>query len=238
MADSKRNALVPRPGTEVAGPGRRTPRVIEEMVRDVLARAMEQGMSQARFRIGDTALREPDYRQILHWAEALGKAPEEVLATLAACRVEPESWERWEAVAFAVEDGAIVSLAWDFERLPLIPETWETGLRIRTLGLRGEWPHDSAALRPSLPQLERLVCPRIGLGSLDLSQVPGLTALECWGNPLTALDLAPVPGLTVLEYDWYVRVLNAPPGLEINGETARSAIEESADDLFDDDIPF
>jgi len=199
MTHREQNALIPRPGTAVTAPGRRTPRVIAEMVRDVLARATDGHLSQARFRIGDYALREPDYRQILRWAEALGEAPEEVLATLAAYRLELDLFEDGEAVAFAVEDGTIVSLAWDLERLPSIPGTWEPGLGIRTLGLGGRWPDESAVLRPRLPRLERLVCPEIGLALLDLSGVPGLTALNCWYNPLTALDLSPVPGLTKLE---------------------------------------
>ena len=178
------------------------------MVEDALALVRKREISAARFRIGEYELREPDYRQIRRWAEALGKSPEEVLATLAACRVELEVnfMEQWEEerepVAFEIKDGYIVSLAWDFNRLPLIPENWEPGLRIRTLGYTGGWPNLSATLRPCLRQLESLVCGNIGISACDLSQVPGLTKLYCIWNNLTELDLTPVPGLTKLYCSW------------------------------------
>ena len=71
MAHGKKDSLVHRPGTGLAGQERRTSPVIARMTRDVLARAAAHGLSQARFRIGEHLLREPDYRQILSWAEAL-----------------------------------------------------------------------------------------------------------------------------------------------------------------------
>jgi len=116
MAADKSNSLIRRPDTGLTSTGRRTSPVITRMTQDVLARARAAELSQARFRIGDYELRGPDYRQILRWAEALGKAPEELLAPLAACRVEPHPWEDWKAVSFKVEDGAILSLAWDLDR--------------------------------------------------------------------------------------------------------------------------
>ena len=155
MENKKKRDLVSRPGTDLAGQQRRTNPVIARMTGDLLARARAHDLSAARFRIGEYLLREPDYRQILHWAEALGMAPEGVLEELAASRVEPKEWEHWmdsEPIAFALEDGAIVSLAWDFDRMPLIPETWQEGLQIRTLGFqKGDWPDASTALRPHLP---------------------------------------------------------------------------------------
>ena len=178
MTDREPNALIPRPGTEVAAPGQRTPRVIAEMVRDVLARATDVHLSQARFRIGDYALREPDYRQILRWAEAAGKAPEEVLAVLNQWQI-PNTWSNEDPTVFRLQDGAIVELDWDFESLSLVPETWEPGLRIRILEFRGPWPDAFTPLRPILPQLTKLFCSDIGLASLDLSSVPALTVLDC-----------------------------------------------------------
>lgn len=72
----------------------------------------------ARFSIGDTVLREPDYRQILLWAEALGMAPEAVLTTLA---------DPWARGFDLTEEGALVNLVWDFERLTPDPHDLVAG---------------------------------------------------------------------------------------------------------------
>ena len=133
MTDETKKALIQRPGTGLAGPGPHTSPVIARMTQDVLARARAGGLGLGRFRIGDYLLREPDYRQIRRWAAALEMAPEALLVDLAACRLEPKSWEDFESIGFALEDGAIVSLAWGFDRLPLIPATWEPGLLVHTL---------------------------------------------------------------------------------------------------------
>ena len=199
MERKKTNAIVHRPGTDVFGLGRGTSPVIARMTRDVLARGGAQALGVARFRIGDHLLREPDYRQILQWAEALGMAPETVLEVLVSSELTTESCGWSEPIAFALEEGAIVNLTWDFDRLPLVPEIWESGLLVRTLGFRGAWPEPAIALRPSLPHLRTLVCGCLGLASLDLSQVPGLTVLDCRGNRLIGIDLSPVPRLTSLE---------------------------------------
>jgi hypothetical protein len=200
MADSKRNDLVVRSSSEIVGTERRTPRVIEQMVRDVLVRASSQAVSSPRFYIGDTALREPDYRQILRWAEAIQQTPEALLATLKVCEAVPEEWEGWPAVALVLADGAMVSLAWDHRELPRLPDVWEPGLLIQKLAINGKVVNDDDpfTLRPNLPNLRTLICPRTGLELLDLDLVPGLTVLDFSYNQLTELDLTPVPGLTTL----------------------------------------
>ena len=201
MADETKNALIQRPGTGLAGTGPHTSPVIARMTRDVLARAQAGGVSLARFRIGEYLLREPDYRQIRRWAESLGMTPEALLAQLAWCRLELFR-EDVEPFEFTIEDGAIVSLVWNFDRLPFCPAPWEPGLLVRALGLvfryLGRRPGPVTPLRPVLPLLQTLICRDLGLESLDLSKAPGLTNLNCGGNILTKLDLSPVPGLTKL----------------------------------------
>jgi hypothetical protein len=199
MEDDKKNQLVRRPGSELGTPGRRTNRVMEGMTRDILARAKAQGLSAARFRIGDYLLREPDYRQIMRWAEAGGMRPEEVLERLAGSVVElPRSEPGIEPIRFSMEDGAMLSVAWDFERFPFTPDSWESGLLIRELGFESTRSNATIILRPNLPMLKTLVCESPRLKVLDLSQVPGLTELICEANDYTELDLTPVPGLTRL----------------------------------------
>ena len=163
---------------------------------DEIPVAKEEDRIEAGFPIGDMLLedllrepekllghmlREPDYQQILLWAEALGMAPEAVLTTLV-----------YEGLD--LEDGAMVGLVWDFDCLPLIPSTWVSGLVIEQLEFRGRWPDTDTALRPVLPSLWRLICEGIGLASIDLSSVPDLLFLACSGNVLSELNLSPAAG--------------------------------------------
>ena len=83
MNEKKENALVPRPSSAVekAVPG--VKRILSGMVSDTLALAKEQrALAPTKFRIGDYEWCEPDYRQILIWAEETGLKPEEVIARL------------------------------------------------------------------------------------------------------------------------------------------------------------
>jgi hypothetical protein len=165
MADSKRNDLVVRSSSEIVGTERRTPRVIEQMVRDVLVRATSQAVSSPRFYIGDTALREPDYRQILRWAEATEQTAESLLAKLKVSRIEPDAdfGAVWPAVAFVLADGAMTSLVWDHDLLPRLPDIWEPGLLIQKLAVKEQEvvnDDDPFTLRPNLPNLRTLICKR------------------------------------------------------------------------------
>ena len=151
-------------------------------------------MPGGKFRIGKHALRDPDHRQILLWAGALGLEPAEVIQ-----RLESSSWEHpyWGTTGFTVENGSIVTLAWDFDRLPLSAFAWVDGLTIREIGFRGA-PKTPPSLKLKLPSLVRLVCPSKSLVELDLSGTPALAELDCSCNQLTRLDLSKVPALTHL----------------------------------------
>ena len=176
------------------------------MTRDVLARTRSREVSQVRFKLGDYEFREPDYRQILRWSEQLvwlAKAapenllPEHLLEVLQE-RVKHEEYR------LTVEDGAITTLVWDIPWLMQPPpSTWEAGLVIEELCIRGVWPRKEPSLRPALPRLRvlELQTPkgcRGSLRTLDLSLVPGLVRLRCGVNELTELDLSGVRGLTEL----------------------------------------
>ena len=197
--DSRSNAIVPRPGTDLAETGRRVNPVIARMARDVLALAESQGLSAARYRIEEYLLREPDYRQILDWAAALGRAPEWVLKQLADSRLEPAVWDFFDPITLVIEDGTIRSLTWDFERLPLVPRHWQEGLLIRSLGLTGTRSDSRQTLRPDLAWLQILVCRNFEITNIDLSRTPELIKLDCGDNQLTALDLSPGQALTKLD---------------------------------------
>ncbi len=202
MEDEKKNKLIRRPGSDLSKPGRPANRVREGMTRDALVRAKARDLSAARFRIGEHLLREPDYRQILRWAEAGGMRPEEVLQRLAESVFELTRSKdpNDPLIRFSIEDGALLSVVWDFELLPFIPDSWVFGLLIREFGFYGVGPDAINILRPDLPMLTVLACARGSLERLDLSKVPGLTKLTCLGNKqLTELDLTPVPDLIRLD---------------------------------------
>jgi hypothetical protein len=170
MSQDDKKALVPRPGSEIARPSNRRNPVISRMSRDLLARAQAQELRAARFRIGEYELREPDYKQVLQWAESLGITPEAVLVELGMCRIEPTPLEKVEPIAFRVADGAITSLAWDFEYLPQCPEPWQSDLVIQMLGLEGGWRVGGE----SLPHVTNL---RLTFGKLNTLRCSGLVLL-------------------------------------------------------------
>ena len=195
--------------------------VLARMSSDVLAivRAKDRELEQARFRIGEYEFREPDYRQILRWAEALNLSPEQVLASLEASKFQPGYGEIH--VELGVVDGALSSLVWDLTKLPLGEFGWDGEVRAHTMAFLSDEPLQRLPrdLPPSLrtlvfaglrlegldlsavPQLTKLRCDANQLTKLDLSAVPQLTEFSCSGNELTELDLSVVPQLTKINCD-------------------------------------
>lgn len=216
MTEDDKDALVPRKGgglIQTAGGGR----VLSQMVEGALerVRSREKALREARFRVGAYEFREPDYRQILRWAEALDRSPESVVEVLKETQFKVLFWSQVvtmevfssdfflpeydpeeRTVVFSVIDGYLSSIVWDFAQLPLDHFAWEEGLRIHTLVFEAKPP---AGWLPTLPEgLQTLVCGYISLEELDLSGVPELTWLMCGGNQLTEMDLSGVPALTEL----------------------------------------
>ena len=163
-----------------------------------VARSGETGLAAARFRIGNYEFCEPDYSQILIWAKALKIDPEALVQKLENYQYPyPSKYPSKRKTIFTVEQGAIVSLAWDVDALLLEKFDWVQGLSVQEIAVFGV-----AANHPdisiSLPCLRRLFIGSINLKKLDLSNVPSLTILECSDNQLTELDLSHVPNLTEL----------------------------------------
>ena len=188
-AEKPRTALITRgpSAVEKLGTGSRT--ILSQMVWDALVLAKPKGSALAvsRFRIGDYEFCDPDYRQKLQWAKALRVEPEEIVR-----RMESEK------NTFAVIDGKIDSLVWNFELLPITNFEWLSGLSITKLIFKGV-SQKSPNLSLRLKSLIWLECNDIGLNQLDLSNVPALTTLDCDENQLTELNLSSVPELTGLK---------------------------------------
>ncbi len=200
--------------TITTGPQRIATRMAENLLG--VARSQERALAaQLRYRIGDYEFREADHAQIQRWARRLGMAPEKVVEVLATIG-EKDVCICDAAIAFSVEDGAIVSLVWDFALLPLTDWLWGQDLQIADFGILNAPPgplpslpvcryglfcYDNPITSLTIahsPQLRFFLCHNAHLTELDLLPVPGLETLDCYGNQLTTLDLIPVPGLQTL----------------------------------------
>ena len=178
-------------------PGATSP-VMRRMTDSLLADARQGGLRQVRFRIGDHVLREPDYRQIFLWAEALRLSPEELLAVLAESRREQSQFH--DEYIFVVEDGSLKALVWDLARLPRFPDIWVEGLRIDTLCFVVDYDtelSEALSLAPRARSLRQILFPKfwhsengIKLRRLCLGGVPSLERLTVNHTALTDLDLS------------------------------------------------
>ena len=118
MSTDDSKALIPQGSGSLSRiKPRRTNPIMQRMTRDILALLEEQNrLEQARFTLGDYEFREPDYQQILRWAEAWGCSAEEVLDGLEDAVFEDYYSEPKRQIIFTVEDGRIHSLVWDCDQ--------------------------------------------------------------------------------------------------------------------------
>ena len=192
MADDERRALVVQGPRSLAEVGAGARNILSSVMSDALtvASAREKALVAARFRVRNYDFCEPDYCQIMIWAEALEIDPEILVQKFEKfCFTYvgfPNAYHRFPKVAFVVEQGAIVSLAWDVTALPLKKFDWVPGLTIRDFAFFGE-DAEHRDLLLQLPTLRLLIIQGIKLTNLDLSRVPSLTKLWCDKNQLTEL---------------------------------------------------
>ena len=203
MADDE-NSLVLRSDSTLLAAGDPAKALLSRMSGAVLMLASQKAMECARnlFSVAGIHFNEPDHCQIQAWAEAVG-----VTAEVLVKHLQDTVYDSVEVneIRFQVDDGSIVSLAWDLKKLPL--ESFETlveGLKIRALAIF--YPDDSAGseagsrvLKLKLKDLSFLECRGIELAELDLINVRSLQVLRCGNNQLTELELSNVPGLQELK---------------------------------------
>ena len=188
-------SLIPRPSHELTAPLIGRSRILGEMVEETLAFGREEAFAKAaRFKIGDYSWCDPDYRQILLWAEALKMDSLLVIEKLVAGK-DPHG------VATQFQDGRMLSLSWNLAELPLLD--FCEGLTVQELRLYrqvGGEPKQSEIGKISLtvPTLRLLHCGYGRLQFLSLSGIAHLTELWCFTNELTDLNLFQVPKLTKL----------------------------------------
>ena len=194
-------ALVPKASgaVEKAQPG--TKRVLSGMVADTLGLATKEQLkpAKARFRIGEYEWCEPDYRQILLWAESLWLEPEQIIKRLldGERALVPEHF----GAETRFVAGRLERINWDFDLLPIQGFEWVEGLKTTHLSFKPQLhrqPLEGKTLSAPLPQLTHLACPDLGLIRLDLCRTHELLELVCRGNRLREIDLSVVPKLTKL----------------------------------------
>lgn len=195
--------LVKRPSSALKKVAPGAKRVLSGMVADALALAKKEQsvLAAAKFRIGDYEWCEPDYRQILIWAKALAIKPEKVIHQLLNGNRYNEPWQETQFY-----EGRLQKINWDDSLLPIKNLEWIEGLRTTHLSFcttfLTKYPFieegNIQILKPALPQLTHLACPRLKMVSLNLSETPSLIDLRCDGNQLTQLDLSKNPQLEAL----------------------------------------
>ena len=201
MNENNDFTLVPIPSGTLGKVEAGAKRILSDMVADTLALATrnQSVVTAGRFRIGEYEWCEPDYRQILMWAEALQLEPATVIE-----RLLTEPGTKWNhQVNTQFENGRIVTLHWHLDLLRLKTFKWVEGLVIEAIAFFAPTWYvqicGDLSLSLPLPELRRLHCENVILTKLDLSAVPQLTALRCYNNQLKTLDLSAVPLLTELE---------------------------------------
>lgn len=154
------------------------------------------------FNIGEHQFCEPDYRQILLWAEALELEPLTVIERL----LSGPDGDGYRDSHSQFENGRIIKLRWDMTLLPIEHFEWVDGLVIESIIFYSARPPVADEVERSLslplPELLDLSCDSMNLISLDLTAVPKLVELDCGGNELKELDLSAVPRLTKLDCYW------------------------------------
>ena len=226
MDDAKNFSIVPRQSgaIEKAAPGRK--RLLSGMVADALA------IAGRKFRIGEIELHEPDYRQLMAWAEQVKLSPREVLRRL-------KEGLRWKGRETRIENGKFVKLNWDAGILPVsefrilfpleitdlsfapVHQIDEGGLDLQEeldgITAENSLPHGYDAgnrilkiSTVSLPKLKFLDCSDIGLETLSVERAGSLEHLIC---ATEKLDLEPFPNLRELR----CLDMRAITGLDLSG---------------------
>ena len=191
MPDEK-HPLTVRPGGSLSLVGSQGGRIVTEMVSGALkvSRAVEACGAPLipRFRVGDLDLCEPDYRQILVWAELRRTDPYTVLIDVA---------DHMESNLPKM--GRLKYVCWDFARWPVPEVPIVPGLSIQTFVAVNDSAPEPFKLKhlftTPMNDLRSLYSYWIDLEELDLSLVPKLTCLDIRGRIHRPFDLVSVPDL-------------------------------------------
>ena len=240
MDENNKFALVARPPGALEKVESGAQRILSGMVADTLALSPKEKVASpaVRSRIGDYELCEPDYRQVVIWADHLSLEPVQVIKHLfngsSLFRTGRQLTLLPEFEGTAIEKGRFINLNWDWELLPLKHFKWVQGLEIMRLRLVCS-PDRSDALTefaPLLPRLTHLICNRFGLEQLDLSGTPNLAELDCSENRINRLQFSVLPNLSKLKCYG-----NSLADLELTKLPALESLSCGRNDLTELDLP-
>ncbi len=137
-SDEHSRSLIPLPDASLALARPEGGRVLSEMTNEALAVARGP-----LHKIGKYEWCEPDYRQILLWAEELDLEPEEVIRRMldrGSLYRDKRGLETpvpaWQETVFG--NGRIISLNWSLDLLPIGGFTWIEGLEIEYLRIASD----------------------------------------------------------------------------------------------------
>ena len=188
MTDQQDGSIIKRESSSLSKEPPLDNTIASRMAGDLLSRVKGAQVAQERIQLGAYSFRPPDYRQIMRWAETFGIDSIDLL----------DNFEKAEY--FEVSDGAILSLRWDLEKLPLPPNDWEDGMSIKCLYIRGKFSKEQrrghlCITGESMPNLSDLTLWGLGTISVEISRLPKLEWLRCWSCNLQALRLEDFPSL-------------------------------------------
>jgi len=210
--------IIPRSDQNITTARPPVGRIVDEMVNGFLSLSRlnrdVHDVQLERFMIGKHEFCEPDYRQVLLWAQDMRLEPSLLVERLLALPAK----EAGGPTPTQIVDGRIIKIGWDIALLPLGSFEWVEGLVIEEIAFFVPEGHDVVAktLAPPLPELRVLRCQNMGVVILDLSLAPKLTELNCRGNYIGELDLFAVPNLRVLDCrDNELRKLHFPTASQL-----------------------
>ena len=172
--------------------------LVGRMTTDLLSRVKSSQVIQERIHLGNYSFCLPDYKQMVKWSEIIEIDPLELLEIFENTICEPEHDGSLDPIQFEVLSGSIRSMPWPLDSLGSLPNEWEAGLRILSLGICGEAQSDIAISGDNHPRLENLICANCGLTALPIQHMPTLQRLDCSGNNLHSIDVSGLTSLKVL----------------------------------------
>ena len=196
MTDQQNGSIIRRESSSLSKVAPSGNPLISRMAGDVLSRVKSNQIAQERIQLGDYSFRPPDYRQIMRWAQIFRLDALKLLTLFESSKwhLNTDSDTKRDRpdlnpIEFEVKNGAIISLAWNFDSLPFLPKEWEQGLKIISIGFLGASPKELSIYGIDLPLIEQIACSACHLSSLKLSGLLNLKRLDCSENNLAKIEL-------------------------------------------------
>lgn len=198
MTDQQDSSIIRRESSRLSKASTTGNALVGRMTADALSRVKSNHLTHERIRLGSYSFCVPDYKQIVKWSEIIEIEPLELLAIFENTQCEPAHDGSLDPIQFEVLSGSIRSLPWPLDILGPLPNEWEAGLHILSVGLCGKTQGDITISGDNHPHLENLICAYCGLTVLPIQHMPTLMRLDCSGNNLHSIDISGLTSLRVL----------------------------------------